>query len=57
MDPASIKMRVAGLGIVPAQYDAKSHLLTYKPTQPMRPGDVTVIVSATAKNQPVVTRW
>lgn len=57
VDPASIKMRVAGLGIVPAQFDAKSQLLTYKPTQPMRPGDVTVIVSATAKNQPVETRW
>lgn len=57
IDPASIKMRVAGLGIVPAQFDAKSHLLSYKPTQPLRPGDVTVIVSATAKNQPVETRW
>lgn len=57
VDPASIKMRVAGLGIVPAQFDAKSKLLTYKPTQPLRPGDVTVIVSATAKNQPVETRW
>jgi peptidoglycan/xylan/chitin deacetylase (PgdA/CDA1 family) len=57
VDPASIKMRVAGLGIVPAQYDAKSHLLSYKPTHPLRAGDVTVIVSATAKNQPVETRW
>jgi peptidoglycan/xylan/chitin deacetylase (PgdA/CDA1 family) len=57
VDPASVKMRVAGLGIVPAQYDAKSHMLTYKPTQPLRPGDVTVIISATAKNQPVETRW
>jgi peptidoglycan/xylan/chitin deacetylase (PgdA/CDA1 family) len=57
VDPASIKMRVAGLGIVPAQFDAKTHLLSYKPTQPLRPGDVTVIVSATAKNQPVETRW
>jgi peptidoglycan/xylan/chitin deacetylase (PgdA/CDA1 family) len=57
VDPASIKMRVAGLGIVPAQFDAKTHMLVYKPAQPLRPGDVTVIVSATAKNQPVETRW
>lgn len=57
IDPASIKMRVAGLGIVPAHFDAKSKLLSYTPTQPLRPGDVTVIVSATAKNQPVETRW
>jgi peptidoglycan/xylan/chitin deacetylase (PgdA/CDA1 family) len=57
VDPASIKMRVAGLGIVPAQFDARTHMLVYKPTQPFRPGDVTVIVSATAKNQPVETRW
>jgi peptidoglycan/xylan/chitin deacetylase (PgdA/CDA1 family) len=57
VDPASIKMRVAGLGIVPAQYDAKTHMLTYKPAQPLRPGDVTVIISATSKNQPVETRW
>jgi peptidoglycan/xylan/chitin deacetylase (PgdA/CDA1 family) len=57
IDPASVKMRVAGLGIVPAEFDPKSKLLSYKPTLPLRPGDVTVIVSATAKNQPVETRW
>jgi peptidoglycan/xylan/chitin deacetylase (PgdA/CDA1 family) len=57
VDPASIKMRVAGLGIVPAQFDAKTHMLSYKLTQPLRPGEVTVIISATAKNQPVETRW
>ncbi|HET6408284.1 MAG TPA: polysaccharide deacetylase family protein [Chthoniobacteraceae bacterium] len=57
LDEGTVKMRVAGVGIVPATFDSRSKMLSYKMTQPLRPGDVTVIVSATAKGQPVETRW
>jgi hypothetical protein len=45
------------VGLVPAQFDAKSKMLTYSFTQPLRPGEVTVHVQASSGNQPVETRW
>jgi peptidoglycan/xylan/chitin deacetylase (PgdA/CDA1 family) len=57
LDPGSVIMRIGGLGIVPAQYDAKSKMITYTPADKLRPGAVTVIVSGKAGGQPVETKW
>lgn len=50
-------MRVGGFGLVPAEYDAASKNISYTFQQPLRPGQVTVIVSGKAKGQKVETRW
>ena len=36
IDPASVKMRVSGLGLVPAKFDPASKMITYQVTQPLR---------------------
>jgi hypothetical protein len=57
LEPASVVMRIAGLGLVPAKYDPASKMISYTPTQKLRPGAVTVIISAKAGGQPVETKW
>lgn len=58
IDPKSVVMRISGMGPVPAKYDEKSKLLSYKVAQKLRAGSpVTVIVSATAAGKRVETRW
>jgi hypothetical protein len=50
-------MRIGGVGIVPAQYDPKSKMITYTPTDKLRPGAVTIIITGKAGGQPVETKW
>jgi len=57
LDPASVIMRIGGLGIVPAQYDPKSKMISYTPTDKLRPGAVTIIITGKAGGQPVETKW
>lgn len=57
LDPGSVIMRIGGVGIVPAQYDSKSKMITYTPADKLRPGAVTVIITGKAGGQPVETKW
>jgi peptidoglycan/xylan/chitin deacetylase (PgdA/CDA1 family) len=57
LDPNSIKMRLSGLGIVPAQYEPGTQNISFVPPQPLRPGNVVVIISGTADGQAVETKW
>jgi peptidoglycan/xylan/chitin deacetylase (PgdA/CDA1 family) len=57
IDPGSIEMRVSGFGLLPAQFDANSKMISYTFQQPLRPGAVTVIITGKAKGQRVETRW
>jgi peptidoglycan/xylan/chitin deacetylase (PgdA/CDA1 family) len=57
IEAGSIIMRVSGLGVVPAQFDATSKNITYAVPAPLRPGNYTVIISAKAGGRPVETRW
>ncbi|CAN5695222.1 hypothetical protein BH09VER1_BH09VER1_04550 [soil metagenome] len=58
IDPKSVTMRLSGLGLVPANFDPATKLLSYKLTQKLTPKQpVTVIVSAKAGNRKLETRW
>ncbi len=57
VDPASIKMRISGLGVVKSTYDPASKNLSYQVVQPLTDKNVTVIVSATIGGKPAETRW
>src|SRR5216110_4125385 len=49
IEPASVQMRVSGLGVVPVSYDPKTGTVLYQVTQKLRGDSCTVIVSAKAK--------
>jgi len=57
VDPASIQMRVSGLGLVPAAYDAKTQTISYQVTQKLRDKTCTVILGAKAGGKKVETHW
>jgi hypothetical protein len=57
IDPGSLEMRISGFGVVPANYDAKTKLVSYEVTQKMAPKTYTVILSAKVKGKRVETKW
>ncbi len=57
VEPGSVEMRVSGYGVVPAQYDAKTKLVSYAFTQNLVPRTYTVIIAAKAGGKRVETRW
>ncbi len=57
VDPKSIEMRVSGLGLVPAQYDAQTKMVSYQVTQPLRDKNYSVILSANVGGKRAETRW
>jgi peptidoglycan/xylan/chitin deacetylase (PgdA/CDA1 family) len=57
VDPASVKMRVSGLGPVPATYDAKTKIVSYAVTAPLPKDTYTVILSASVSGKLAETRW
>jgi peptidoglycan/xylan/chitin deacetylase (PgdA/CDA1 family) len=57
IDPASIQLRVSGLGLVPASYDPKTGLVSYQVTQKLRDKTCTVILSAKSGDKKVETHW
>ena len=57
VDPASIQMRVSGLGLVPAVYDAKTQTISYQVTQKLRDKSCTVIISAKSEGKKIETHW
>ena len=57
VDPKSIEMRVSDMGLVPAQYDPKTHMITYQVMQPLREKNYSVILSAMVSGKRAETRW
>jgi hypothetical protein len=58
IDPASIQMRISGLGVVPASFDAKTGAVSYQVTQRLRDKSCTVIVSAKSSDgKKVEAHW
>jgi peptidoglycan/xylan/chitin deacetylase (PgdA/CDA1 family) len=57
IDPASLQMRVSGLGVVPASYDPKTATVAYQVTQKLRDKSCTVILSAKAGDKKVEAHW
>jgi peptidoglycan/xylan/chitin deacetylase (PgdA/CDA1 family) len=57
IDPASIQMRVSGLGVVPASFDAKTGSVSYQVTQKLRDKTCTVIISAKSEGKKIEAHW
>lgn len=57
IDPASVKMRVSGLGLVPAKFDPATKMITYQVTQPLHGDACTVIIEATMNGQKAQVQW
>ena len=57
IDPASVQVRVSGLGIVPASYDAKTGTVAYQVTQKLRDKTCTVFISAKSEGKKVEAHW
>ncbi|HEY0791942.1 MAG TPA: polysaccharide deacetylase family protein [Chthoniobacterales bacterium] len=57
VEPGSVEMRVSGFGVVPAQYDPKTKLVSYAFTQNLAPRLYSVIIAAKASGKRVETRW
>jgi peptidoglycan/xylan/chitin deacetylase (PgdA/CDA1 family) len=57
IDPATIQMRISGLGMVPASYDPKTGTVAYQVTQKLRDRTCTVILSAKSGDKKVEAHW
>lgn len=57
LDPGSVKMRVSGLGVVPAKYDEATKTITYQIMQKLTESSYSVIISATSKGEKLETKW
>ncbi|PYK03128.1 MAG: hypothetical protein DME63_04270 [Verrucomicrobia bacterium] len=57
IDPASVQLRVSGLGVVPATFDPKTGVVSYQVTQKLREKNCTVILSAKSGDKKVETHW
>jgi peptidoglycan/xylan/chitin deacetylase (PgdA/CDA1 family) len=57
IDPASVQLRVSGLGLVPASFDPKTGTVSYQVTQKLRDKSCTVILSAKSGDKKVETHW
>ena len=57
IDPGSPRMRVSGLGVVPAKYDPATKTISYQLTQPLRGDSCTVIVEAKSGGKKLEAHW
>ena len=57
LDQGTVQMRVSGLGVVPASYDAKTQTVSFQPTQKLTGKACTVIVSASAGGKRTEAHW
>jgi peptidoglycan/xylan/chitin deacetylase (PgdA/CDA1 family) len=57
IDPASVQMRVSGLGLVPASYDPKTGTVSYQVTQKLRDKTCTVILTAKSGDKKIEAHW
>jgi peptidoglycan/xylan/chitin deacetylase (PgdA/CDA1 family) len=57
LDNGSVQMRVSGLGLVPATYDAKAQTIAYQVTQRLRDKTCGVFVTAKSGGKKVEAHW
>src|SRR5437667_484268 len=57
IDPASVQMRVSGLGLVPSKYDPKTGAISYQVTQKLREKSCSVFVTAKSQGKKVEAHW
>ena len=57
IDPASVQLRVSGLGVVPASFDPKTGVVSYQVTQKIRDKSCTVILTAKSGDKKVEAHW
>ena len=57
LDSGSVQMRVSGLGLVPATYDAKAQTIAYQVTQRLHDRVCTVFITAKAGGKKVEAHW
>src|SRR5438094_595365 len=57
IDPASVQLRISGLGLVPASFDPKTGVVSYQVTQKLREKNCTVILTAKSGDKKVETHW
>jgi peptidoglycan/xylan/chitin deacetylase (PgdA/CDA1 family) len=57
IDPASVQLRISGLGLVPATFDPKTGVVSYQVTQKLRDKSCTVILTAKSGDKKVETHW
>ena len=57
IDPGSIRMRVSGIGVVPAKYDPKTHIVSYVVTTPLAKDTYFVFLDATLNGKQAQTKW
>jgi hypothetical protein len=57
IEPDSVKMRISGLGLVPAKYDAASKMISYQVTQPLHGDACSVIVEAKIGGKKAEAHW
>ncbi|MGH8095609.1 MAG: polysaccharide deacetylase family protein [Chthoniobacterales bacterium] len=57
IDPGSVKMRVSGLGLVPAKYDPASKIISYQVTQPLHGTACSVIIEAKISGKKAEAQW
>src|SRR6476659_179469 len=51
IDPASVQLRISGLGVVPASFDPKTGVVSYQVTQKLRDNSCTVILTAKSEGK------
>src|SRR5881392_14790 len=57
IDPASVQLRISGLGLVPASFDPKTGVVSYQVTQKLREKNCTVILTAKSGDKKVEAHW
>ncbi len=57
IDAGTAQMRVSGLGVVPATFDAKTQTISYQPTQKLRDKSCTVIIGGKSGDKKVEATW
>ena len=57
LDPGTVEMRVSGLGLVGAQFDPATKMISFQVDKPLKPGAYTVIITAKSGGRRVETRW
>lgn len=57
IEPGSVKMRVSGLGLVPAAYDPATKTVSYQVTQPLHGDSCSVIIEAKIGGKKAEAHW
>lgn len=57
IEPGSAKLRVSGLGLVPATFDPKTKIISFQVKQPLHGDSCTVILEAKTGGKKVEARW